>query len=72
MISDQEKLDCANRELQIRRYAYPRWVKNGRMTQAMAAREIAYMQAIADDYRAKIDLAGHSWAAFAAKGRTGA
>lgn len=48
--TDAEKRACAYRELKMRRRVYPRWVADGRMTQAEADREIALMQAIAEDY----------------------
>jgi hypothetical protein len=38
---------CAGREARMRRSAYPRWVQQGRMTEAQAAHEIACMDAIA-------------------------
>jgi hypothetical protein len=56
-VTDQDKFDCARRELNIRKRVYPHWVNNGRMKQASADREIEIMQAIADDYRSKIDEA---------------
>ncbi len=66
MISDQEKLRCAERELRMRRFIYPKWVASGRITQLHADSEIAAMKAIADDYRAKIELAERN-ADFAAR-----
>ena len=56
-VTDQDKFDCARRELKIRKRVYPHWVNNGRMKQASADREIEIMQAIADDYKAKINEA---------------
>lgn len=50
----KDKLACAEREVGMRKRVYPAWVRAGRMTQADADREIAAMQAIADDYR--VDL----------------
>lgn len=47
-----EKYGCAVRELEMRKRAYPRWVTQGRMTQAEADREIALMDEIARDYLA--------------------
>lgn len=38
----------ARRELGMRRKAYPRWVANGRMTQAQADERIELQQAIVD------------------------
>lgn len=48
--TDAEKRACAYRELKMRRRVYPRRVAEGRMTEAEADREIALMQAIAEDY----------------------
>lgn len=42
----QELLDCAERELRLRRRVYPRQVQAGRMTQKLATTEIAKMEAI--------------------------
>lgn len=50
IFTDAEKRACAYRELEMRRRLYPRWVADGRMTEAEADREIALMQAIAEDY----------------------
>jgi hypothetical protein len=49
-ITRQMKREAALREVKMRRSVYPRWVKDGRMTQAVADREIATMEAIAADY----------------------
>ena len=45
-----QKRACIERELKMRRRVYPRWVENGKMTQADADREIAVMEAILADY----------------------
>jgi hypothetical protein len=44
------KREAALREVGMRRRVYPRWVREGRMTDADAHREIAIMEAIAADY----------------------
>lgn len=49
------KAACAEREAKMRRRVYPRWVSEGRMTQAFADAEIAAMEAIAADYRAMME-----------------
>ena len=54
MCSDQAKLKCVERELALRRNVYPKWVAQGKMTQAAAAKEIQIMEDIANDYRGKI------------------
>ncbi len=53
MVTDKEKLACAEREVKMRQRVYPTWVTSGRMRQVDADREIATMQAIADDYRSR-------------------
>ena len=54
-ITNAEKAECAEREVKQRQRAYARWVSQGRMAQAFADRQIAVMQSIANDYRAKAD-----------------
>lgn len=49
------QIACVERELRMRRTAYPRWVSAGRMTREDAARETWEMQAVLDTLR---DLAG--------------
>ena len=49
-ITRADKAACLSREIKMRRRAYPRWVDQGRMTQALADREIAIMQAVLADY----------------------
>ena len=39
----------AEREVALRRRVYPRWVAEGRMKQHHAARQIALMEAIAEE-----------------------
>lgn len=41
-----EQLQCAKRELLLRKNKYPEWVENGRMTENAANQEIACMAAI--------------------------
>jgi hypothetical protein len=49
----KDKRECAERELEWRRYCYPRWIAKGttKMTQPKADREIAIMEAIVEDYK---------------------
>ena len=42
----EEQLGAARRELALRRSAYPKWVRDGRMTQARADHETQCMEAI--------------------------
>jgi hypothetical protein len=52
---DTEKLACVEREIAMRRSVYPRLVYKCQLKQEVADREIALMEAIARDYRARID-----------------
>lgn len=45
-----EKLEAVDRELKKRRQVYPRLVTAEKMTQALADRQIAVMEAIKADY----------------------
>ena len=49
-IATEDKLKCAERELKMRERVYPRWVENGKLSDAKAAKEIAAMKAIYEDY----------------------
>lgn len=49
--SNREKMDCARREVALRRNVYKLRVAQGRTSQATADKQIALMEAIADDYR---------------------
>lgn len=51
--SNAEKLREALREIRQRENVYPRLVAAKKLSQAAADRQIAIMQAIADDYREK-------------------
>ena len=42
----EAQIKCVRRELALRRNAYPRWVKSGRMKEAEAVREIETMEAV--------------------------
>ena len=53
-ISNRTKLDCIEREMGYRRRVYARRVANEIMTQEKADHEIAVMESIAADYRAKL------------------
>lgn len=50
IISETDKLQCVERELRYRHRVYTRLISSGKMTAAVAAREIDLMQAIRDDY----------------------
>lgn len=49
-----DKLACVEREVKMRRRVYPHWTASGKMRVSEAEREIAVMEAIADDYRARL------------------
>ena len=49
--TDEEKYECARREVKMRRKVYPRWIAMGKMGQEDAMRQIAIMEAIARDYK---------------------
>lgn len=49
-----DKIACLQREVKMRHRAYPRWVGQGRMTQAQADHEIAVMTAVLSDYEAQV------------------
>lgn len=51
--SDGEKAAAAEREVAMRRSVYAIRIDSRKMTRAEADREIAIMQEIADDYRAR-------------------
>jgi hypothetical protein len=57
IITDEDKMLCAERELKMRERVYPRWVQANRMSVGKAAHEIAAMKAIADEYREKVEKA---------------
>ncbi|TGT72958.1 hypothetical protein EN802_13865 [bacterium M00.F.Ca.ET.159.01.1.1] len=47
----KDKAECAEREVKQRQRVYPRLIAEGRMTQQLADRQTALMEAIASDYR---------------------
>jgi antibiotic biosynthesis monooxygenase (ABM) superfamily enzyme len=49
-ITSAEKAKEARREVAMRRRVYPGWVSSGKLSPAAADRQIAVMQAIAEDY----------------------
>lgn len=55
--TDDEKLTCLRRELGMRRALYPNRVSNGLMRPVDAQREIAIIEEIIADYRAKMQPA---------------
>ena len=46
-----QQIACVERELRMRRSAYPKWVQSGRMRAEDAARETWAMQAVLDTLR---------------------
>ena len=51
MISARDKWKEAQRELELRKRVYPRFIDNGKLTLKEARRQIAVMEAIAEDFR---------------------
>lgn len=45
-VTIERQIACVEREIALRRRAYPRWVSAGRMTQRDADRELAEMEAV--------------------------
>lgn len=45
-ISIEDQIRCVEREIKMRKRAYPRWVAGGRMTQFEADTELAKMEAV--------------------------
>jgi hypothetical protein len=56
MITATEKLEAIRRELTFRRRVYPRQVKQEKMTQQLADRQIALFEAIEADYQSAVDV----------------
>ncbi|WP_412508779.1 hypothetical protein [Roseovarius sp. SYSU LYC5161] len=56
ILSTHDKYAAVRREIRQRRRVYPRLIEQGKMSQADADREIAIMEAIADDYDTKADM----------------
>ena len=55
VITNLDKLRCAERELSLRKLVYPARIGYGKMSAGKSAHEIACMQAIVDDYRRILD-----------------
>lgn len=51
----KEKAECAEREVKQRQYVYPRRVADGKMSQELANRQLAMMEEIGAEYRARAD-----------------
>lgn len=45
------QIKCVEREIGMRRKAYPRWIANGTMTEEKAHREITTMEAVLETLR---------------------
>jgi hypothetical protein len=55
MITPEQKLACARRELGLREHVYPKRVKSRAMSQEKADFELAVMRAIVEDYRGQVE-----------------
>jgi hypothetical protein len=53
-VTIEEQVACVERELRMRRSAYPRWIGAGRLTQAKADAEIAAMEAVLATLQAQV------------------
>lgn len=53
-VSIEDQVAAAEREVKMRRRVYPRRVENGQMTQALADREIAAMEEIAETLKSLV------------------
>jgi len=53
--TDAEKLKEIEREITIRRKIYPSWVAQNRLSYAAAEKQLAILQAIAEDYRTSVN-----------------
>lgn len=53
-VTIEEQVACVERELRMRRNAYPRWIQAGKMTQAKAYAEIATMEAVLATLQAQV------------------
>lgn len=51
-----QQLACAKRELALRRNVYPKWIDQGRMTQAVANAELDAMAAIVESIQKLVYL----------------
>lgn len=50
-VSIYDQIACVEREIAMRRRAYPRWIEQGRMTPQKSAQEIAAMEAVLETLR---------------------
>jgi hypothetical protein len=55
IITNADKLACAERELKYRRWVYAKRVAEDKMSAGKAAHEIACMEAIRDDLKAQLE-----------------
>jgi len=53
--TDAEKLKEIEREITIRKKIYPSWVAQNRLSYAAAEKQLAILQAIAEDYRMSVN-----------------
>jgi hypothetical protein len=50
IVTTEDKLLCAERELKLRERLYPRWIDEGRISEGKAELELAIMRRIVADY----------------------
>lgn len=49
-ITTADKIKCLKREVAMRERVYPNWIRDGRMRQDQADREIEVLKAVLHDY----------------------
>ena len=52
-VMQADKVAELERELQVRRRVYPRWIQTGKLSRELAHRRIITLEAILNDYRSK-------------------
>ncbi len=55
IVTEYDKLQCAERELRLRERAYPRFVEQKKISAGRAELELEIMRAIVDDYRRRVE-----------------
>lgn len=54
-VMQADKIAELERELQVRRRVYPRWIQTGKLSRELAHRRIITLEAILADYRHRED-----------------
>jgi hypothetical protein len=56
-VSVEDKIKCLEREMALRELLYPKWIKEGSISEKKAGRELLVMRAILNDYKKAADNA---------------